>query len=44
MLDTLFGVDVINIKSVFSTNSDKIQCVYLFIIGNANTLLKTKKI
>jgi hypothetical protein len=40
---TLLGVDVRNIKSVFSTNSDKTPCVYLFMIGNANTLLKTKK-
>ena len=39
----LLGVNVKNIKSVFSTNSDKTPCVYLFIIGHANELLKSKK-
>jgi hypothetical protein len=39
----LLGVNVKNIKSLFSTNSDKTPCVYLFIIGQANELLKSKK-
>ena len=39
----LLGVNVKNIKSVFSTNSNKTPCVYLFIIGQANELLKSKK-
>ena len=39
----LLGVDVKNIKSVFSTSADKTPCVYLFMIGNANKLLKETK-
>jgi len=40
---TLLGVDVKNIKSVFSTSAEKTPCVYLFMIGNANKLLKSNK-
>ena len=40
---TLLKVDVKNIKSVFSTNAEKTPCVYLFMIGNANKLLKETK-
>ena len=40
---TLLGVDVKNIKSVFSTSAEKTPCVYLFMIGNANKLLKETK-
>ena len=39
----LLGVDVKNIKSVFSTSAEKTPCVYLFMIGNANKLLKETK-
>jgi len=40
---TLLGVDVKNIKSAFSANSDKTPCVYLIMVGNANKLLKDEK-
>jgi len=40
---TLLGVNVKNIRSVFSANSEKTPCVYLFVIGQANELIKTKK-
>ena len=39
----LLGVDVKNIKSVFSLSAETTPCVYLFMIGNANKLLKNNK-
>jgi len=40
---TLLGVDIKNIKSAFSANSDKTPCVYLIMVGNANKLLLSNK-
>lgn len=37
------GASVHAVKEAFKTSSGKTPCVYLFVIGNANTLLKTDK-
>jgi len=40
---TLLGVDVKNIKSVFSTSAEKTPCVYLFMIGNGLSIYDWKR-
>ena len=37
------GASIHAIKEAFKTSSGKTPCVYLFVIGKANELLKTDK-